>query len=50
MPPWPKNWPTSMLYALAFANSLQIDVAQAVLAKLAKNETRFPAFGGRTRR
>lgn len=32
-----------LMYALAFANSLDIDVASAVRAKLAKNESRFPA-------
>jgi len=31
-----------LLYALAFANSLDIDVAAAIMAKMEKNETRFP--------
>ncbi|QDQ27970.1 nucleotide pyrophosphohydrolase [Chitinimonas arctica] len=32
-----------LIYALAFANRLEIDVASAILAKLDKNESRFPA-------
>jgi hypothetical protein len=32
-----------LIYALAFANRLDIDVAAAIAAKLDKNETRFPA-------
>lgn len=32
-----------LIYALAFANRLEIDVAAAIAAKLDKNETRFPA-------
>ncbi|WP_374357830.1 nucleotide pyrophosphohydrolase [Chitinimonas sp.] len=32
-----------LIYALAFANRLEIDVAAAISAKLDKNETRFPA-------
>ncbi|MGQ5523414.1 nucleotide pyrophosphohydrolase [Chitinimonas sp. PSY-7] len=36
-----------MMYALAFANSLDIDVAAAVKAKLAKNENRFPVSAGK---
>jgi NTP pyrophosphatase (non-canonical NTP hydrolase) len=31
-----------LIYALAFANRLDIDVAAAIVAKLDKNETRFP--------
>jgi NTP pyrophosphatase (non-canonical NTP hydrolase) len=31
-----------LIYALAFANRLDIDVAAAIAAKLDKNETRFP--------
>ncbi|SFZ78972.1 nucleotide pyrophosphohydrolase [Chitinimonas taiwanensis] len=36
-----------LMYALAFANSLDIDVAAAIRAKLAKNETRFPVSAGK---
>ncbi|PHV11713.1 nucleotide pyrophosphohydrolase [Chitinimonas sp. BJB300] len=35
-----------LMYALAFANSLEIDVAAAIKAKLAKNEIRFPVSAG----
>lgn len=31
-----------MIYALAFANCLDIDIAAAIAAKLQKNEDRFP--------
>ncbi len=31
-----------LIYCLSFANSTGIDVSQAVLRKLARNETRFP--------
>lgn len=31
-----------LIYCLALANSLDIDVSDAVLAKLARNEMRFP--------
>lgn len=31
-----------VLYALSMANSLQIDLAETVLAKMAKNEQKYP--------
>ncbi len=31
-----------VLYALSMANSLQIDLAETVLAKMAKNERKYP--------
>ncbi len=31
-----------VIYCLSFANSTGIDVSQAILAKLARNESRFP--------
>lgn len=31
-----------LIYCLALANSLEIDVSEALLAKLARNESRFP--------
>jgi dCTP diphosphatase len=31
-----------LIYCLSFANQAEIDVSQAVLAKLSKNELRFP--------
>lgn len=34
-----------MIYCLHFANATGTDVAQAILEKLARNETRFPAEG-----
>ena len=39
-------------YAMAMANELEIDVAQAVYAKMRKNEQKYPAeeFQGRYRR
>lgn len=38
-----------VVYALAFANALDLDVSEAVAAKMAKNEARYPAatFKGR---
>jgi NTP pyrophosphatase (non-canonical NTP hydrolase) len=35
-----------VIYALALANRLELDVAAAVTAKLNKNETRFPVEKG----
>ena len=35
-----------VIYALALANRLELDVAAAVTAKLDKNETRFPVTAG----
>lgn len=35
-----------LIYCLALANSLQMDVSQAVLAKLERNQQRFPAATG----
>ena len=32
-----------VIYCLSFANCAEIDVSEAVLKKLARNETRFPA-------
>jgi len=32
-----------VIYALSLANALGVDVSQAVLGKLERNETRFPA-------
>ena len=32
-----------LIYCLSFANSTGIDLSEAVLQKLARNETRFPA-------
>lgn len=34
-----------VIYALSFCNRLDIDLAAAVAAKVAKNETRFPVGG-----
>ena len=31
-----------LIYCLSFANSADVDVSQAILAKLARNEGRFP--------
>ncbi|MBN2501643.1 MAG: nucleotide pyrophosphohydrolase [Anaerolineales bacterium] len=31
-----------MIYCLSFANQADIDISQAILGKLQKNETRFP--------
>jgi NTP pyrophosphatase (non-canonical NTP hydrolase) len=38
-----------LIYCLSFANSTGIDVSQAVLRKLARNETRFPVEAVRGR-
>jgi len=40
-----------MCYVLSFANALEIDLTQAVIAKLAKNELKYPVerFTGRFR-
>lgn len=40
-----------LCYALSFANALEIDVADAVREKIAKNEQKYPAdqFKGRYR-
>lgn len=35
-----------LIYCLALANSLEMDVSQAVLAKLERNQQRFPAEPG----
>lgn len=32
-----------LIYCLSFANSVDVDVTTAILRKLARNETRFPA-------
>ncbi len=32
-----------IIYALSLANALNVDVSEAVLGKLARNEERFPA-------
>jgi NTP pyrophosphatase (non-canonical NTP hydrolase) len=41
-----------VIYCLSMSNTCEIDLSEAVLAKLARNETRFPvdAFGGRYRK
>ncbi|MCB0156981.1 MAG: nucleotide pyrophosphohydrolase, partial [Caldilineaceae bacterium] len=31
-----------LIYCLSFANATGVDVSEAVLAKLARNQTRFP--------
>ena len=36
-----------MIYCLSFANSAEIDVSEAILKKLARNESRFPIAEGR---
>ncbi|WP_269530753.1 nucleotide pyrophosphohydrolase [Chitinimonas sp. BJYL2] len=35
-----------LIYAMSFANTLDIDISAAITAKLAKNETRFPVPAG----
>jgi len=34
-----------LIYTISFANHAQIDISQAVLGKLKKNESRFPKAG-----